>query len=272
MGAPGTAVVTGAGSGIGAAIARHAAATGMNVVLADISVERLEQVAGELAARDLGTPGRAVLAVPTDVTDPDQVEALADAAYAEFGAVELLVNNAGLESVGPTWDIPAAQWRRVLEVNVDGVFHGIRSFVPRMGADPRASRVVNTSSVGGVGIMPRMAAYTASKHAVQALTECLYLECAQDFPQVRVSVFAPGHVATNIFEDAEPAPGAAEEMARWRGAVREQGITAEEAARLLFDGIARDEFWILTHPEAFARLAGARARTLGGALRPGEQK
>ncbi|WP_024795750.1 SDR family NAD(P)-dependent oxidoreductase [Tomitella biformata] len=261
----GTAVVTGASSGIGAAIARHAAAAGMSVVLADISVERLAEVAGELAAK-----GHSVLAVPTDVTDPDQVDALADAVYREFGAVELLVNNAGLESVGPTWDIPAEQWRRVLEVNVNGVFHGIRSFVPRMGADPRPSRVVNTSSVGGIGIMPRMAAYTASKHAVQALTECLYLECAAEFPQVKVSVFAPAHVATNIFEDAEPVPGATDEMARWRDAVREQGISAETAARLLFDGIARDEFWILTHSEAFERLAGIRARTLSGALRPGE--
>lgn len=260
----GAAVVTGAGSGIGEAIARHAAAAGMNVVLADISADRLGPVAEELAAQ-----GCSVLAVPTDVTDAAQVDALADAAYERFGAVTLLVNNAGLESVGPTWDIPAAEWGRVLAVNVNGVFHGIRSFVPRMGADPRPSRVVNTSSVGGVGIMPRMAAYTASKHAVQALTECLYLECAEDFPQVRVSVFNPAHVATRIFDDA-PARADGADIEFWREQVREHGITPAEAAGRLFDGLARDEFWINTHPESFERLAGKRARILGGALRPDE--
>ncbi|EME19881.1 SDR family NAD(P)-dependent oxidoreductase [Rhodococcus triatomae] len=257
-----TAVVTGAGSGIGESAARRAAAIGMNVVLADVAAERLDSVAADLRSR-----GSAVLAVPTDVRDAAAVDALADAAYTEFGEVAVLLNNAGLESLGRTWEVPADEWRRVIDVNLLGVFHGIRSFVPRMGADARRSHLVNTCSVGGVAITPRMTAYAASKHGVQALTESLYLECAEVFPQITVSVFSPGQVATRIFEDAPAHEGTAADTVFWREQIRE-GMTPDVAATLLFDGIARDEFWILTHPESFERLAAKRARVLGEQLRP----
>lgn len=257
-----TAVVTGAGSGIGEGAARYAASLGMNVVLADVAAERLDAVAADLRAG-----GAAVLAVPTDVRDADAVDALAEAAYAEFGEVTVLLNNAGLESLGFTWEVPADEWRRVIDVNLLGVFHGIRSFVPRMGADPRPSHIVNTCSVGGIAITPRMTAYAASKHGVQALTESVYLECAEAFPQIAVSVFSPGQVATRIFEDAPVHEQTAADAGFWRDQIRE-GMTADEAAKLLFDGIARDDFWILTHPESFERLASKRARVLGEKLRP----
>ncbi|PTR30978.1 NADP-dependent 3-hydroxy acid dehydrogenase YdfG [Rhodococcus sp. OK519] len=257
-----TAVVTGAGSGIGEGAARQAASLGMNVVLADISAERCGAVAD-----DLRSAGHAVLAVPTDVRDAAAVDALADAAYDEFGSVTLLLNNAGLESLGFTWEVPADEWRRVVDVNLNGVFHGIRSFVPRMGADPQPSHIVNTCSVGGIAITPRMTAYAATKHGVQALTECVYLECAEAFPQIAVSVFSPGQVATRIFEDAPVHDGTTTDAGFWRDQIRE-GMTPDEAAKLLFDGVARDEFWILTHPEAFERLASKRARVLSEKLRP----
>lgn len=257
-----TAVVTGAGSGIGASAARFAASLGMNVVLADVSAERVEAVAAELRG-----DGHAALAVPTDVTDPAAVDALADAAYDEFGSVTLLLNNAGLESMGFTWEVPATEWRRVIDVNLNGVFHGIRSFVPRMGADPRPSHIVNTCSVASVAITPRMTAYAASKHGVQALTECLYLECAQEFPQISVSVFNPAQVATRIFEDAPVHETTAADAGYWREQIS-AGMTPDDAAKLLFDGIARDDFWILTHPESFERLASKRARVLTETLRP----
>lgn len=258
----GTAVVTGAGSGMGESAARYAAGLGMNVVLADISTERVNAVAADLRA-----DGRAVLAVPTDVRDAAAVDALADAAYAEFGSVALLLNNAGLESLGYTWEVPVDEWRRVVDVNLNGVFHGIRSFVPRMGADPRRSHIVNTCSVAGVAITPRMTAYAASKHGVQALTECLFLECAEAYPQITVSVFNPAQVATRIFEDVATRDDAATDTDYWREQIR-GGMTPEEAVKLLFDGIARDNFWILTHPEAFERLATKRAQVLRGKLRP----
>lgn len=257
-----TAVVTGAGSGIGEGAARHAVSLGMNVVLADVAADRLDAVASGLRAG-----GAAVLAVPTDVRDASAVDALADAAYAEFGEVTVLLNNAGLESLGFTWEVPADEWRRVIDVNLLGVFHGIRTFVPRMGADPRPSHIVNTCSVGGIAITPRMTAYAASKHGVQALTECVYLECAEAFPQIAVSVFSPGQVATRIFEDAPVHEQTASDAGFWRDQIRE-GMTPDTAAKLLFDGIAHDDFWILTHPEAFERLAAKRARVLGEKLRP----
>lgn len=257
-----TAVVTGAGSGIGESAARRAAALGMQVVLADVSADRLEAVTADLRAG-----GHTALAVPTDVRDAAAVDALADAAYAEFGSVTVLLNNAGLESLGFTWEVPADEWRRVIDVNLLGVFHGIRSFVPRMGADPSPSHIVNTCSVGGIAITPRMTAYAASKHGVQALTECLYLECAEAYPQIAVSVFSPGQVATRIFEDAPVHDASASDAGFWRDQIRE-GMTSDAAAKLLFDGIASDDFWILTHPEAFERLASKRAQVLSEQLRP----
>ena len=263
QGSGGVAVVTGAGSGIGAGIARRAAARGMQVVLADISAGRIDAI-----ARELAHSGHEAVAVPTDVTDPESVDALADAAYERFGHVTLLANNAGLESLGNLWEIPPGEWRRLVSVNVDGVFHGIRSFVPRMGADPRPSSVVNTTSVGGIGTTPGMGAYTASKHAAQQMTECLYLECAEAFPQIRISAFVPAHVSTRIFEDVRPVENTADAVEYWRGQLRDKGMTPEDAARIFFDGVDREDFWILTHPEAFDRIAGRRSRLLAEALRP----
>lgn len=260
-----TAVITGAGSGIGASVARHAAALGMNLVLADNAADRLADIETEL--RELGHDA---VAVPTDVTVAEQVDALAAVAYAEFGSVTLLLNNAGIESLGYMWEVPVDEWHRLMSVNVNGVYHGVRSFVPRMGADPRPCHVVNTCSVGGVAITPRMSAYGASKHAVQALTECLYLECADRYPQIAVSVFSPGQVATRIFEDVTVRTDSSEDVAFWRNNIHDTGIMPDAAAGMLFDGIARDEFWILTHADAFDRLASKRARVLSRRLRPDE--
>jgi NAD(P)-dependent dehydrogenase (short-subunit alcohol dehydrogenase family) len=124
-----TAVITGAGSGIGAALARHAAGLGMRLVLADVAEERLAEVAAEVG----GTAE--ILAVPTDVTNAAAVERLAARAYDELGPVRLLFNNAGIESTGPLWELTPQRWDLMMRVNVYGVFHGIHAFVPRMLAD-----------------------------------------------------------------------------------------------------------------------------------------
>ncbi|QDQ96245.1 SDR family NAD(P)-dependent oxidoreductase [Tomitella fengzijianii] len=261
--AEGAAVITGAGSGIGAAVARRAAARGMPVVLADLSAERIEAVA--TAITDAGGDA---LTVPTDVADPDSVEALAEAAYARHERVGLLVNNAGVESLGSLWELPVDEWRRVMSVNIDGAFHGIRSFVPRMGADPGPSRVVVTTSVGGIGTLAGMGAYGVSKHAVQQMTETLHLECAQAFPQIGVSAFVPAHVTTRIFEDVAPSAHAGAAVDHWRTQLRQKGMTADEAARIFFDGVDRGDFWICTHPDVYSRLAGRRAQLLAEALPP----
>ncbi|GAA4804292.1 SDR family NAD(P)-dependent oxidoreductase [Tomitella cavernea] len=261
--ATGAAVVTGAGSGIGAAIARRAAARGMPVVLADVSAERIEAV-----ARVITDAGGDALTVPTDVADPGSVESLADAAYARHDRVALLINNAGVESLGRLWELPVDEWRRVMSVNIDGAFHGIRSFVPRMGADSRPSRVVTTTSVGGIGTLAGMGSYGVSKHAVQQMAETLYLECAETFPQIGVSAFVPAHVTTRIFEDVASSAHADEAADHWRTQLREKGMTADEAARIFFEGADRGDFWICTHPDVYARLAGRRATLLTEALPP----
>lgn len=257
----GTAVITGAGNGIGAGLARHAASVGMRVVLADIDTDRLAQVEAELTES-----GASVLAVPTDVRDPEALVALADAAYGAFGSVELLVNNAGLESVGRIWEMSPESWQRMLRVNLDGVFHGIRAFVERMGADPAPSYIVNVASVAAITSGPMNSAYYASKHGVLALTECLHTECAEVFPQLQVSVVCPAAVTTSIFEDAmtDSAEQAdtQEMLSVMRGHLREDGISPAQAAQMIFAGVADGQFWITTHPERFSEIAARRAAML----------
>lgn len=260
--AGGCAVITGAGSGIGAALARQSAALGMDVVIADISAERIGRTEAELTGL-----GARVLAVPTDVRDAAQVDRLSDAAHDRFGAVRLLVNNAGVESVGHIWDMSPETWARVQEVNANGTFHGIRSFVPRMGANAAPSSVVNVASIAAITSGTQNAAYFASKHAVLGMTECLHLECAEMFPQLSVSVVCPAAVTTRIFEDAitdGPAASSptAEKLEATRRHIRDDGITAEDAAQRILTGVAEKRFWINTHPERFAEIAERRAAML----------
>src|SRR4051794_8220531 len=187
-------VITGAGSGIGEGLARYAALNlGMTVVLADVNADAIRSLADEFESKG----GRA-LAVPTDVTDPAALDRLAEASYGITGDVRVLVNNAGIEQFGYLWDTPVANWKRVVDINITGVFHGIRSFLPRMLAanDAPARYVLNLSSMGGVSAAPLQAPYIMSKHAVLSLTECLYLEVAQMQADTRVCAVLPGVVVT----------------------------------------------------------------------------
>ncbi|WP_082564084.1 SDR family NAD(P)-dependent oxidoreductase [Nocardioides sp. Root140] len=256
-----TAVITGAGGGIGAALAHLTADLGMKVVIADLDAVRLDEV-----RRDLATAGADVLAVPTDVRDAAAVDALAEAAFDAYGSVELLVNNAGIESVGRIWETSPETWQRMQRVNADGVFHGIRSFVPWMGANLRSTYVANVASVAAVSSSPMNAAYHASKHAVLAMTECLYLEAAEQFPRMSVSVACPAAVRTRIFEDAltdAVDTAATDEMLEtMRGHLRDDGITAEVAAGRILQGVADRQFWVPTHPERFAEITARRAAML----------
>jgi NAD(P)-dependent dehydrogenase (short-subunit alcohol dehydrogenase family) len=257
-----TAVVTGAGSGIGRGIALHAGRLGMNVVLAEIDETRLKE-----AVAEVGATGAETLGVVTDVTDAAAVDALADAAYDAFGEVALLVNNAGIESVGYVWDLDPDRWSRMMRVNTDGVFHGIRAFVPRMGADDAPSYVVNVASVAAVTTGPMNAAYHASKHATLALTECLSLECRMRYPQISASVVCPGSVSTQIFADAVLAEGDEREgpagmLGYLRDLLDDDGLTPAQVAEAVFAGVAAGDFWIQTHPGQFAEFAGRRAAML----------
>jgi NAD(P)-dependent dehydrogenase (short-subunit alcohol dehydrogenase family) len=195
------AVVTGAASGIGRAFAQRWADEGMKVVLADVEVDPLDVARAELEAA-----GTEVLAVPTDVADPAQVDALADATLERFGAVHLVCNNAGVGGGGPSWEVSQEDWDWVLGVNLWGVIHGIRAFVPHLVAQDEG-HVVNTASIAGFAYAPMMGPYNASKAAVVAISETLKAELELQGSKVGVTVVCPGWVNTRIFESDRNRPG-----------------------------------------------------------------
>jgi NAD(P)-dependent dehydrogenase (short-subunit alcohol dehydrogenase family) len=183
-------VITGGASGIGRALGQRFTAEGARVVLADVERDRLERTAAELGK---DAPGE-VIGIPVDVTSPESVSALADAVYERFGAVHVLINNAGVgaPSAKP-WETTPNDWRWVHSVNVFGVAHGVQSFLPRMVASGEPGWVVNTSSGdGAVNPLPGASVYAASKAAVATLTECLAAQLAADGAPVGASLFLPG--------------------------------------------------------------------------------
>jgi NAD(P)-dependent dehydrogenase (short-subunit alcohol dehydrogenase family) len=187
------AVVTGAASGIGRAVARKAAAEGMHVVLADVDEPRLQAVHDELAAS-----GAEVLAVPTDVADADAVARLADAAFERFGAVHLLANHAGVLCGGWSWKRPLEDWRWVLGVNLWGTIHAVHAFVPRMIEGGEEGHVVNGATVGALINEPLVAPYTTALRAVITLSESLFHELRLAGARVGVSVVCPTATDTDL--------------------------------------------------------------------------
>lgn len=233
-------VITGAASGIGAGLARHAASLGMKLVLADWNEAALNRL-----AQDLPTE---VLAVPTDVRDEAAVQSLAQQAFDRFGQIDLVFNNAGVLSSGLTWEIDAATWQRSLDVNIGGVVNVIRAFVPRLIAADQPARIVNTSSLGGFLTSPFMAPYSATKFAIVAISEALAAELAATGSKVRVSLLAPGPVKSAIMDEPAPAP-TADFMAMLREMGEENGMCPSDLAALVFDAIGRGDYWIIPHPE-----------------------
>lgn len=247
-----TAVITGAGSGIGAALAEVAGAEGMNLVLADINQADLEAVAGRIAAP-------AIVLMKADVSDADAVQALADLAWDRFGEVSLLCNNAGVVPGGRhrrVWEYSPEDWRWAFGVNVDGVVNGIRSFVPRMLADARPGHILNTASVAGFVSGAGSAVYGASKHAVVRITEALHAGLRDENAPIGVTMLCPGLVATRIYEAerSRPAhlrastgqPEEADELQAIAGSLYQNAPSPEEVAALAFDGIRNDRFYVFT--------------------------
>ncbi|NJP95051.1 SDR family NAD(P)-dependent oxidoreductase [Nonomuraea sp. FMUSA5-5] len=259
----GVAVITGAGAGIGAGLARYAARElGMTVVLADVDAAAIAALRAELERH-----GARALDVVCDVRDPDAVERLAATAFRDAGPVRLLVNNAGVEQFGYLWDTPVANWERLVSINISGVFHGIKAFLPRMMAEPGRSWVWNLSSIGGVSAAPLQAPYIMSKHAVLALTECLRqeVELAGHGHHVHVQAVLPGAVASNIFESAGAVEdgdvAAAEDHRAAMLRIKAQAMDPIDAARVFFDQAAADEFYLLSQPFVADTMA-ERADTL----------
>src|SRR3954451_489135 len=194
------AVVTGAASGIGYAVAARAAAEGMTVVLADIDAPRLQE-----AARSLRAGGADARAMVADVSDRDSVTDLARRVAQEAGETWLLVNNAGVYLSAPFTEMPAADWEFVLGVNLWGVVHCLQAFLPGM-VERDSGHVVNTSSIDGLVTVRNAAGYVAAKHAVSALSETLYRELEEAGSSVGISVLCPAAVATDILNSGRHRP------------------------------------------------------------------
>ncbi len=193
------AVVTGGGSGIGAALARAFAGEGMDVVVADIEAEAAERVAADLRAT-----GRRALAVRADVSDFESVEALAARTYDEFGACHVLCNNAGVLLMGAIETRTSKDWKWVLGVNLWGVIHGVQAFVPRMLAQPGEKQIVNTGSTAGLVAAPGVGVYGTAKFGVVGFSEHLRRDLAQH--GIGVSVLCPGGVQTKILQSDRNRP------------------------------------------------------------------
>jgi NAD(P)-dependent dehydrogenase (short-subunit alcohol dehydrogenase family) len=249
-------VITGGASGIGRALADRFAVEGSKIVLADIEPGALEEAAAELRAG-----GTTVLAVPTDVSSPEQVQALCDRTLAEFGRVDVVCNNAGVAASGLAWEHTLADWEWVLGVNLWGVIHGVRTFVPVMLRQGGEGHIVNTASVAGLTSSPFMSIYNVAKHAVATLSETLHKDLGLLGAPIKVSVLCPGFVRTRIMDAERNRPASLqnptpaqhdphmEEMAR---AAIAAGLPPEEAAAQVVDAIRNERFYVLTHPEFVA--------------------
>lgn len=263
-----TAVVTGAASGIGRALAERFAGAGMNVVLADVETGPLS-----VAAESIRTAGGRALAVPTDVSSYEQVLALRDAALESFGRVNVLCNNAGVSAPGNSIE----DWEWVLGVNLWGVIHGHLAFLPHL-LEHGDGHVVNTSSLSGLLAVTGGGPYTASKHAVVGMTEALYHELARQHSPVGVSCLCPYYVATNITSSERNRPArlrhdAPESLPISGGRTRLQdqmiqsGQSPSLVAQLVHEAIIERRFWVFTSDDALPFLE-SRWRSITGGTNP----
>ena len=252
------AVITGAASGIGRAIAERCAQEGMKVVLAGINETNLINLETELKAS-----GATVISVQTDVAKRSDVEALAQGTLDAFGAVHLLVNNAGVGAGSSVWESTWNDWEWVMGVNLWGVIYGVKVFTPIMLAQDTDCHIVNNSSLAGLIAYHPAAPYHVTKHAVVALSENMYRSLKEQNARVKVSVLCPGWVKTRIMESGRNRPPelqnapSSQPVSPERAAViqgmreaLEAGKSSEYVADCVFRGIRAEQFYILTHPEA----------------------
>jgi NAD(P)-dependent dehydrogenase (short-subunit alcohol dehydrogenase family) len=254
-----TAVITGAGSGFGLASARIGASLGMQLVLIDVQQDTLDAANAELQAA-----GAQTLVFRLDVSNAAQMEAMADSVKSRWGAPHLVFNNAGVGSGGLIWENTTQDWDWVLGVNLMGVVHGVRLFTPMMleaAAQDAAwqGHIVNTASMAGLLNPPNMGVYNVSKHAVVALSETLYQDLRLVTGQIGASVLCPYFVDTGISQsfrnrpadmDGNPTRSQKVQHAMISKAVASGKVSAGEVAQLVFDAVARNQFYIYSHPKA----------------------
>lgn len=254
--AGGVAVITGAGSGIGSGLARRAAEVGMTVIVTDINLASAEAVVADILAK-----GGKAEAMHVDVSKPEELDRLADAVFAKYGTVRLLVNNAGIETLGFAWEIPIARWEATLNINLHGVIHGVRAFLPKMLATGEECWVANLASVGSFGIMPTQSAYTVTKHAVQSFSECLYLEMEVKKAPIHVASIIPGMMKTGIFK-AEAGEGEPDDAAIHRKTMHDMmanyGMDLDEGCKVILAEVAANKFWCSSQPDMTNDLVAGR--------------
>jgi len=269
------AVITGAASGIGRAMAERCIQEGGKVVLADVEDEALARTEQELKAK-----GATVFAVRTDVSKAEDVEALAEKTLNAFGAVHLLFNNAGVGAGSTAWETTQNDWAWTLNVNLWGVLHGIRTFLPIMLAQEGESYIINTSSIAGLLPYHAGAPYQVSKHAVVALSEKLFYDLGENESKIKVSVLCPGWVQTRILESGRNRPPELQDnlvektnspsmeatMQAFQQAV-ENGMPPGNVADHVFNAIQENRFYILTHPE-FMPMVKARLEAITTGMNP----
>jgi NAD(P)-dependent dehydrogenase (short-subunit alcohol dehydrogenase family) len=268
-----TAVVTGAGSGMGKAFALRWGAEGMNVVIGDIQQDALDTTAAELSAA--GVP---VVALRTDVSKLADIEALADAAEERFGKIHLVNNNAGVEGYldGPIWEATAKDWDWTLSVNLMSVIYGIRTFVPRILAHGEPGHVVNTCSMTSVIAAANM--YGICKHAILAMTEVLAADLHRAGANVGATGLCPGIIATNLFHGSRNRPSALANdggMSSSGAALRDQmhatlskGMPPSEVASLLVTAVRENKLYLLTDHEWDTRVVARHEAIMAGAVGP----
>lgn len=258
-----TAVITGGANGIGRAMGERFLGAGMNVVLADIEQQALDDTVAELA--ELGN----CIGVRADVSSAEDVQALAERALAAYGAIHIACNNAGVFAGGLLWEESLADYRWQLDVNLWGVIHGIRTFVPIMKAQDAQCHMVNTASMAAVTALPYAGIYHMTKHAVLGLSESLYHELAFHAPNVKVSVLCPEAINTGIADAERNRPAEytregdivdSEERQLVTRALADStaaGIAPDVMAQRVYDAIVEERFYILSD-EAWRQAANVR--------------
>jgi NAD(P)-dependent dehydrogenase (short-subunit alcohol dehydrogenase family) len=268
------AVVTGAASGIGLALCERFAAEGMRVVMADLpdapleaAAQKVRDAAATAQAGHTALGGDTVLVQPTDVARWSDVETLARLTRERFGGTHVVCNNAGVRTMGNLWDVTLEDWHWVVNVNLWGVIHGLKAFVPDMIARGEPGHIVNTASIVGLVGAADNGPYAASKSGVVGVSEALREELKLAGAPIGVTVLCPGRVPTNIRENSSRLrPSGTPVAARGSGRT-DREVHPAEVAGMVVDAIRNDRFWLLTHPE-FADKVEARTRELREAHRP----